>query len=67
VKKFADQIAGNLDKIHSCLLVFAIDFIGMLNCILFRYIDFSNPNITNKNFSIMTWKPYIFQSQHCKS
>jgi len=67
VKKFADQIAGNLDKIHSCLLVFAIDFIGMLNCIFFRYIDFSNPNITNKNFSIMTWKPYIFQSQHCKS
>ena len=67
VKKFADQIAENRDKIHSCLLVFAIDFIGMLNCIFFRDIKFSNPNVTNKNFSIMTWKPYIFQSQHCKS
>ena len=67
VKKFADEIAENRDKIHSCLLVFAIDFIGMLNCIFFRDIEFSNPNVTNKNFPIMTWKPYIFQSQHCKS
>ena len=67
VKKFADQIAENPDKIHSFLLVFAIDFVGMLNCIFFRDIKFSNPNVTNKSFSIMTWKPYIFQSQHCKS
>ena len=67
VKKFADQRAKNPDKIHSCLLVFGIDFIGMLNCIFFRDIEFSNPNVTNQSFSIMTWKPYIFQSQHCKS
>ena len=67
VKKFADQIAENPDKIHSCLLVFAIDFIVMLNCIFFRDIEFSNPKFTNKSFSIMMWKPYIFQSQHCKS
>ena len=67
VKNFADQIAENPDKIHSCFLVFAINFIGMLNCIFFCDIEFSNPNVTNKNFSIMTWKPYIFQSQHWKS
>ena len=67
VKKFADQIAGNPDKIHICLLVFAIDFIGMLNCIFFRDIEFSNANVTNKSCSIMTWKPYIFRYQHCKS
>ena len=50
VKKFADQIAKNPDKIHSCLLVFGIDFIGMLNCIFFRDIEFSNPSVTNKIF-----------------
>ena len=53
MKKFADHIAENLDKIHSCLLVFAIDFIGIMNCIFFRDIEFSNPNVTNKNLKVI--------------